>query len=234
MTEPGLPIHVALVTEASDVARSSPPWIAGFTIRDAVVVFPARSPSYPNDTVEDVLRHELAHATIWRVSRGNPIPRWFNEGLAMAAERERGFQDQTQLLYQLVSGPRTTLDEIDRLFDGNQSQQTRAYALSGAIVHDLLERRGPASGGEVVQEVGTGIPFESAFARVFGTSATTAEFEFWQRQRIWTNWVPILTSTATLWLAITLLALVAIYRRWRKNVAIAEQWEDEDDDDSMD
>src|SRR5262245_31532535 len=84
MTESESPIHVGLVPEASDIARGIPQWIAGFTIRDSIVVFPARSPSYPNDTVEDVLRHELAHAIIWRVSRGNPIPRWFNEGLAMA------------------------------------------------------------------------------------------------------------------------------------------------------
>jgi hypothetical protein len=150
----------------------------------------------------------------------------------MSAERERGFQDQTQLLYQLISGPRTNLDELDRLFDGNPNQETRAYAISGAIVHDLLERHGPATGGEILRRVGMGVPFETAFASIVGRTAATAEFEFWQRQRIWTNWVPVLTSTTTVWLAVTLLALLAIYRRWRKNIAIAEQWEDEDDDEN--
>src|SRR5437870_672251 len=102
----GPPIRVVLATESSDEARSVPPWIAGFAVEalGLVVIFPARSPSYPDDTLEDVLRHEVAHVLIWRAGGGQPIPRWFDEGLAMAAERERRFQDQTQLLRQLVMG----------------------------------------------------------------------------------------------------------------------------------
>ena len=99
IAEVGPTIHVVLAAENSDVARGVPMWISGFTVRDSVVIFPSRSPRYPDDTLEDVLRHEVAHALIWRASAGRPIPRWFNEGLAMAAERDRGFEDQTQFLY---------------------------------------------------------------------------------------------------------------------------------------
>src|SRR5262245_47947267 len=98
----GAPIHVILATEGSDWARETPPWISGFATGDTVVIFPVRNPGYPNDTLEDVLRHEIAHVLIRRASGSRPIPRWFNEGLAMAAERDRSFEDQTQLLYQLV------------------------------------------------------------------------------------------------------------------------------------
>jgi hypothetical protein len=102
LTDAGPAIRVVLVAESSDLARSVSSWIAGFTIGESVVLFPARSPTYPNSSLEDVMRHEVAHALIWRTSGGRPIPRWFNEGVAMAAERERRFGDQTQLFYQLV------------------------------------------------------------------------------------------------------------------------------------
>ena len=47
---------------------------------------------------------------------------------------------------------------------------------------------------------------DAAFADVAGITPAAAESEFWQRQRIWTNWLPIITSTTTLWMAVTLLA----------------------------
>jgi hypothetical protein len=224
------PIHVILAPESSDVAHRVPPWISGFAVgaSDLVVIFPARSPTYPDDTLEDVLRHEVAHVLIWRASAGEPIPRWFNEGLAMAVERERKLEDQTQLLYQLVTGPRTNLEELDRLFSGRQSDQTRAYALAGALVHDLLQRYGPSSGGEILMRAGRGARFDTAFAEVTGISPADADSQFWQRQRIWTSWVPVITSSTTLWLAVTLLAILAIYMRRRRNRQIEEQWAKED------
>jgi hypothetical protein len=233
-TDAGPAIHVELVPESSDLARSVSPWIAGFTVEESVVLFPARSPTYPNNSLEDVLRHEVAHALIWRTSMGRPIPRWFNEGLAMAAERQRGFEDQTQLFYQLVTGSRTSLDALDRLFEGRESDQVRAYALAGALVHNVFERHGPAGCARILSRVRRGASFEAAFTEVAGVTPAVAESEFWQRQRIWTNWLPIITSATTLWMAVTLLAILAIYRRRRRNIEIAKQWdEDKPSDDDV-
>jgi len=231
LTDAGPPIKVVLANESSDWAREVSPWIAGFAVgaSDLVVIFPGRFPGYPHDTFDDVLRHEAAHVLIERASGGQPIPRWFNEGLAMAAEHAWRFEDQTQLLYQLVLGSRTNLRELDRLFVGNQSEQARAYALAGAFVRDVLDRRGPAAPGEILMLVRRGTPFDDAFAHVAGKTPAAAESEFWERQRIWTTWVPIMTSSTTLWLAVTVLALVAIRRRHQKNVEIEKKWEEEED-----
>jgi hypothetical protein len=64
LTDAGPAIRVVLVPESSDPARSVSPWIAGFTMGESVVIFPARSPTYPNDSLEDVMRHEVVHALI--------------------------------------------------------------------------------------------------------------------------------------------------------------------------
>src|SRR5437867_12023151 len=190
LIDPGPVIQVKLATETSDVARVVAPWISGFAAGESnlVVVFPARSPGYPDNTLEDVLRHEVAHVVIWRASAGRPVPRWFNEGLAMEVERERRFQDQTQLLYQLLTGGRIDLQQLDRLFSGRQNDQTRAYALSGALVHDLVQRHGPTACREILMRVHQGTPFDIAFGTVTGNTPSEAESEFWRRQRIWTSW----------------------------------------------
>jgi hypothetical protein len=229
-TEPA--IHVILTAENSELARRVVPWISGFAVGESnlVVLFPARSPGYPDDTLEDVLRHEVAHVLISRAAAGRPVPRWFNEGLAMEVERARRFQDQTQLFYQLVTGGETDLPQLDRLFSGGENDQTRAYALAGALVHDLLQRHGPAVCREILMHMHGGVPFDTAFADVTGVTPSHAESEFWQHQRIWTSWVPIITSSTILWLAVTLLALAAIYVRRRRNRQIEEQWEEEESD----
>lgn len=226
------PIHVVLAPESSEIARRVPQWIAGFADGESntIVLFPARSPSYPDDTLEDVLRHEVAHILIWRASAGRPIPRWFHEGVAMTAERARRFQDQTQLFYQVMTGSAAGFDELDRLFSGSQADQTRAYALAGAMVGDLFQRYGSNVARNVLWRVGHGESFDVAFADVADKTLAGFESDFWKGQRVWTSWLPILSSTTVLWLGITGLALLAIYFRHRKNRKIEKQWEEEDGD----
>jgi hypothetical protein len=229
--DPGLPVQVQLVRENSELARSVSAWIAGFAVGDSnlVVIFPARSPGYPDRTLEDVLRHEVAHVLISRAAAGRPIPRWFNEGVAMAVERDRQFQDETQLLYQLVTGGRTDMQAIDRLFSGNQSDQVRAYALAGAFVHEMVRRSGPLTIREILERVSRGSTFESAFADATGQTISQAQIEFWHSQRIWTSWIPILTSSTLLWSTITILAFLAFYMRRRRNRQLEKQWEEDGD-----
>jgi hypothetical protein len=231
LPDAGGPIRVVLATESSNMARDVSPWISGFAVEalSLVVVFPSRSPTYPDDTLEDVLRHEIAHVLIGRAAAGQRIPRWFDEGLAMEAERERRFSDQTQLLYQLATGSQASLMDLDRLFSGGQNDQIRAYAIAGALVHDLRQTYGADVGAQILKRIREGASFEAAFLSATGVTPDKLESEFWKRQRIWTTWVPIITSSTVLWPAITLLALLAIYMRHRKNRAIEKRWEEEDD-----
>jgi hypothetical protein len=149
----------------------------------------------------------------------------------MACERARRFEDQTQLFYQLVTGSRTNLEELDRLFAGGQNDQTRGYALAGALVHDIMQRHGSSAPREILMRVYRGIGFDAAFAESTGTTPLDAQSEFWQRQRIWTSWIPVLSSSTTLWLAVTILGILAIYMRRRRNRQIERQWAEEDAED---
>jgi hypothetical protein len=191
-------------------------------------IFPARTPSYPHRNLDDVLRHEVAHVLIRRSAGGGRVPRWFNEGLAMAAERERRFRDEAQLFYQLVRGSQNSLNDIDRLFAGSRSEQTRAYALAGALVQDLFNRHGATIGADILRRMRPGDAFEAAFADATGTTPDGAATRFWEERGTWKSWIPIVTSATTLWMAVTIIAILAIYRRRRRNLEIERQWEDEE------
>ena len=94
--ESGQPIRVVLAAENSEWSRLVSSWTAGFAIsrQSLIVIFPTRTPSYPHSSLEDVLRHELAHIWIARSSGNRNMPRWFNEGLSMLAERNWDFEDR--------------------------------------------------------------------------------------------------------------------------------------------
>ena len=231
LENPGPPIHIQLLSEPSGGVPTVAPWVAGFARQDNVGIFPSRSPRYPDSTLDDVLRHEVAHALIWRASSGRPIPRWFNEGLAMAAERPR-LLDQTQLFAYLASGTRLTLRDLDQLFDGGEADQARAYQLSRVLVWDLLREHGEDSGGRILRQIAEGASFETAFTNVIGQSTTAVEADFFRRDSVWATWMPILFSQETLWLVITLLAILAIWRKRKRGAEIRKRWEEEEKEES--
>ena len=229
LDEPGPPITVVLAADDSDLGRATPRWIAGFADgRSArVVLFPSRAPTYPYDTMEELLHHEVAHVLISRAAGGAPVPRWFHEGLAMAAERTWRLADHRQLAVAAL-GNRPSIAGLDVEFDGGPDRAARAYGVSGAFVRDLLRRHGGAVPGAILSRLAAGEPFAQAFATATGTSLDEAEAVFW-RYSWWNQLVPALTSTLTIWLVIMLLAGWAVRRRRQHRAALRERWEREDD-----
>jgi hypothetical protein len=229
LEEAGDPIRVVLAPEGSALAQRALPPIAGYAVpADGVIVlFPARSPAYPHDTLEDVLHHEVAHVLMARAARGAPLPRWFHEGLAVLAERTWRLEDQARLLRELVLVSRTPLDRLDALFAADASSQARAYTLSAAFVRDVIARHGVQAPADILQRVGAGETFERAFVQATGESLSAAETAFWTGHRFWTSIGPFLTTQSALWMIVTVVGVLAIIRRRQQRAAQRRRWEEQ-------
>lgn len=224
-----LPVRVVLATEASAVELGAPRWVAGYARGDAgvVVLFPSRVPVYPDRSLEELLGHEIAHLLIFEAAGGERLPRWFQEGLAMLAEEAWGLEDRSRVALALLRHGRADLDGLDERF-GDPRQVSRSYALAGAFVRDAIRRSGRDLPATLLAAVAAGDSFEEAFRASAGVSLGEAEDSFWRRFTLWYRWLPFLTSSTTLWMAIVLLALVAIRRRRQRDRALREQWEAEE------
>lgn len=235
LDHPGGPIQVVLVPDGSDVARATPPWIAGFAhgASDTIVLFPSRSPRYPHDSLEAVVHHEVAHILIYRAARGQAVPRWFNEGLATSAERAWTFEDRRQLAWALAAGAPRTLVDLDRMFGEGAGQAARAYALSGAFVRDIIDQHGVDAPARILELVSRQVAFDQAFARVVGESLGEAERAFHAGITTWERWVPLATSPFVLWTATTVLALQAIWVARRRRAERRRRWEEEEHDEEV-
>src|SRR5688572_1781688 len=229
LDDPGPPIHVILAGEDTAAAKSVSPSTAGFAIshQGLIVLFPARSPVYPHDTLEDVMRHEVAHVLISRAARGQPVPRWFHEGFAVTAERPWRLADRSRLIWELVAGPRLAVREIDRMFDSDASRP-RADSLSAALVRELIRAHGARAPAPILRSGNTGAKLDDAVAEVTGQRLAQLEREFWDRQRVWTVWVPLVTSGEVLWLLVIALAALAVWHRRKRAAAIRRRWDEEE------
>lgn len=231
LTDPGPPVRVILAPEESMAAGIVPPWVSGYAVGEqgTIVLLPGRVPSYPDSSLQDLLSHEMAHVLVARAAGGRPLPRWFHEGMAMIAGLSWGFDDRSRLTLALLVDRPVSLADLDQRFAGGQSEVNRAYAIAGSFVRDLFDRHGPDVAARILQGVSRGLSFRDAFQAATGESLAAAESSFWDRQTFWYRWVPVLTSSVTLWMLITLLALWAIKRRRERDAALRRMWDEEDE-----
>lgn len=231
LDHPGPPIVVVLAGEGSVTARRASEWTAGLAYGRAgvIVLFPSRSPTYPHDTLEDVLRHEVTHVLIDRAARGQPVPRWFHEGLALMVERPWRLEDRTRFVLSFALGRPVPARDIDARFGGSRRDQASAYVLAGALVRDLIADHGGTLPARLLAQVSRGVPFDRAFFAATGVPFGEAERRFWDRQRLWTTWLPFLTSASALWMVVTVLAVWAIRVKRRQRAERRRQWEIEEE-----
>jgi len=231
LTDPGPPVRVILAPEASTAAGIVPPWVSGYAVGEqgTIVLLPGRVPSYPDSSLTDLLSHEMAHVLVARAAGGRPLPRWFHEGMAMIAGLSWGLDDRSRLTLALLVDRPVSLAELDQRFAGGQSEVNRAYAVAGSFVRDLFDRYGQDVAARILRGVSRGLSFPDAFRAATGDSLAAAESSFWDRQTFWYRWVPVLTSSITLWMIVTLLALWAIKRRRERDSALRRMWDAEDE-----
>lgn len=230
LREPGPPATVEIVPESSPLARNTPNWVSGYAIpsESRIVLFPGRNPGYPDGTLETVLVHEFAHVLIFRAANGHQVPRWFHEGLAMFAARERSVEDRARLLIEVAFGSPPSLQQLDEAFHGEPADVRRAYTISNAFFRNLVEKQGTGFVARALREAASGVPFDEAFRRGTGDAAVFSYFDFWQGFGAPESWLPVVTSTTVLWFAITVLALVAMKKRRKRDAAQRKAWEDEE------
>ncbi|HMB55268.1 MAG TPA: hypothetical protein VKU40_18260 [Thermoanaerobaculia bacterium] len=227
LADPGPPIPVFVEPEGTELATSTPSWVAGFATGadGVVVVFPARVGAYPYDSLEELVQHEVAHILIDRAAGGRPVPRWLHEGIAMTAGERWGLEDNWRFAVDLAKVGEVRIDDLDRLF-ANPASVHHAYAVSGSFVHFLLRRHGPEVTSALLAELASGRGFAEAFVDVTGETLGVAEEEFWRRQTFWFRWLPLVSSSTVLWIGVTALALLAFVRRRQRDAELEAGWEE--------
>jgi hypothetical protein len=222
-------VHVTLIDEGDSRASTTPWWVVGLASgTEDVVIFPARAGSYPYESLESVLRHEVVHLALSARAGDGAIPRWFHEGTAVSVETEWNFGGDVRLVFAAARNP--GMADLARLFNSDTYLDSAdAYRLAAALVNDIRERHGAGIPGQIAGRVATGVAFDKAFQLETGETPDAAAARVWAQYRRWTAWLPVVTSESAVWTAILALAFIAFVTQVRKRARRRRQWAAEEE-----
>jgi hypothetical protein len=222
-------VHVTLVPDADSRARSIPAWIVGRAFgAQHILILPDRIAGYPFESLETVFSHELVHLALFVRAGGRPLPRWFHEGVAVSAEGAWGVQDDLRLL--LAAGGTPMIADLSQLFaSDSRPDTTEAYLLAAALASHVRRRHGAAVPGAIAGHVARGVPFADAFEMATGESPDEAAERAWATYRLWSAWLPFMTSGAAVWTGIICLAFVAFAVRVVRRSRQRRRWDEDEE-----
>lgn len=176
-----------------------------------------------------VLTHEFSHLVVGRRIPGG-VPHWLDEGLAMVAEKERGFGYHTRIMIAASLGGIQSLDSLWTGVDAVDQELAYAESLS-ATRHLLLITTGDSDNPEaLVRRLASRSPEGAAMRGLLRDPNYLRSFEARWRdslKSIWT-YVGALTGSGAIW-GLASLALVLAWWRKRRMARLKErEWREED------
>lgn len=212
--------------------KSQPEWAAGSAYPDRylMMIRMSRLGLYPDLNAFSVFVHELSHIYLHHSLRGSgfSVPAWFNEGVAMLEARKWGMRDSYELASSLIIGSYIPLDVLRNHFPGKKYEARQAYVESFSFLTYLAENYGESSIWKVFSQMKKGYDFEKSFLMVFGKRVYQIEEQWHAKVTFWYRWIPVATSSFTLWVGVTLLFILGYIKKKSRERKILKEWEEED------
>ena len=207
--------------------------LAGPTIPDwgAAVAIPGqariviKSPMIlPGDkSLGELVAHEFSHIALAHAMRYRPAPRWLDEGLAMYASAEWGWEDNLAMGWAVIAGNIMPLSEIEKLnrFQGDQAEV--AYSQAYLAFTYFLDTYGRSGLAILLDALGSGHDLEYAFVAATGSTAQTFEREFSEFVHGRYNLITLIMGSNVLWVLLALIFILGfILNRLRRRRRLRE------------
>lgn len=178
------------------------------------------------------IRHEMTHLAVGRLTRGQRIPIWLEEGLAVhlsglpyhAQMREGG----ASLSKAMAVGSLHSLEELEGLHGFDSEGADLAYQEAESAVRYLLESHGRVALVQILSQVGRGQEFSAAFDAATGGG-------YYRFESQWRDWLKsqgglyfLMDFSSWVWGGIILLAVLVWWIRRRRAQRILKRWAEEE------
>jgi len=249
-------IQVTIASTHDDFRSLQPPgrkaqnWAAAlaYPSKDRILMKSPRLLLGGQPHYEQVFLHEVAHIALDQAARGGSlkagsnrnatqtgspaagIPRWLHEGYAIHVAREWSPSREVLLTRAVVGGRLIPLGRLVSDFPEDKLRAQLAYAQSTDLVHFLIRSYGGEAFRDFVIALGKGSRFGYACRTILGEDFHALEDKWLRHLRMRYTWIPLLTSTGSLWFLASLVFLAAYVRKKFTSRAKVEEWSREDFD----
>jgi len=223
--------------ELQPTARQAPEWAGALTypgLKMVLIMTPAAMET-GGSRYWSLLRHEMAHLLLGDAEsrHATRLPRWFQEGIATYVSGEMNLARLMQLGWAQATGATPDFRDLEYTFPSQSSLAGAAYARSYLFVKYISQRFGDDAVARLLSESFQRGGINRGVVAAFDMNLAELLVGFDQYSRVKATWIPVITSTATLWGVITLLFLITWFRKKVQGLRTIRQWEREEEIEKM-
>ena len=212
------------------VGKNIPKWTDGLAapMNHAIIL---KSPKWntPDMDINPIAIHELVHIMLDRATKGNPIPRWFNEGLAVYYSGEKSYASSTLVSKALVTNSLISLSDIDDVLSFHRDKAQLAYQQSYLAVSYLFRNYGNEAVRDIIYQLGEGNNLNQAFIKVMGLDSWEFEQAWLQYIKKQYRWHFLVEFDNYLWILILGLFILGFILIRLRNRRTIRQWQEDED-----
>lgn len=226
-------VYVADTEEefVSMVGKGFPDWGIGCAIpaRNLIILKSPLNFEYSRP-FSQVVTHELAHIFLGRLSQGERIPRWLDEGFAMYQSQEWRIGQDVAVGRAVLTGSVLPLSQIESVNAFRESKAQLAYTESFLAVSYLYREYGEGVVKEIVAQLANGTSIDLAFMRTIGENYLNFQLEFEKYVKAKYNWVSFFGDTFLIWIGLAfMIVFLYLFKRHRTKKTL-EEWELEEEE----
>ena len=205
-------------------------WSLGITQGNKIIIKDPSVSHIKRERFYQVLRHELNHIYLNRISHKNSIPRWFKEGFCMKYANESSFKNKLILADKINNKEWFDLQYINQKFYGNSKDQFNfAYAYSQSLVNNIVDIYGDQAIIDIIDYIKKDYAFDKAFN--FSTLITIENYSKEIYKKIYSKyrWFNFIKFPSFLLILAPLLLTIIFFIKKRRNQKIIKKWKIEEE-----
>lgn len=211
------------------VGENFPNWSEGVASPSNNVII-LKSPNLLPDhaVISKIAIHELTHIILHKAVNGHPIPRWFNEGMAVYYSGEKSFASGSLISKALITKSIIDLKDINEVLNFHSDKAQLAYQESYLAILYLFEQFGKEKVKQIISLMGKGKNLDLAFLEAIGMDTVDFEYDWYHYIKKQYRWRFLIDFDTYLWIFILALFLVGFMIIRRRNRLTIQRWENDE------
>ena len=173
--------------------------------------------------------HELNHILLGQAFRGKErVPRWLDEGLAMIQADEWSLSRLSTMTTAVLKKSLLPMGSIADSFPADLRDAELAYCQSFYFIAFLKGNFGDEAFKNFLKEYSKYKDFQGAIRAAYRIAWDNMEGMWLDYLTLRFSWIPLITSTSTIWFIAALIFLAGYVRKKRKSRRKLQEWEREE------